>query len=495
MNKQITRLFSFVLALVLVLALLPQPASAAARSSRDRVAPTAPGSLRATAVSNTSVTLAWQAASDRVGVTRYEVTCNGRRAAVTAGLSATVGGLRPNRKYTFSVRAFDAAGNRSRASRSVAVKTRLLPPPVTAPQPTAAPQPTVAPQPTASPQPTAAAEPTAAPQSTAAAEPTGDAQSGLAASIPEATLSPDVLTAVTQPVSVLVPLPATETVVEFPVRSYGVLPRDEYGAQSSVVTSADSLSQVDTGSAARGIVLVRVNAPEDGRRWKAIVRGPGGSYALDLNRRQIDLGLPLTLGSGSYSVAIYEQVSGSTYTPHQTVTFSAALASELSPFTAATLMTDFSSTSECTLLAARLVAGKSSQVERIDAIYQWVAANISYDRDLAASIVSGSVSSYVPNPDATLASRKGICFDYAALMAAMLRSQGIPARLVIGQTSIGYHAWNEAYIEGTGWVSLGGTAMQTVSGSSWLTLDATLAASGLPLQTSLGITRTRERIY
>ena len=503
MKKNLFQLLSAILIVSLVFAFMPQMASAAsARIVRDRVAPTAPRSLKARSVTSATVTLSWSASRDARGVSRYEVYGNGRRVAVTASLSCAISNLQSNRSYKFTVRAFDAAGNRSRASNTVAVKTkRALPaapttppaPPVIAPAvPAVQPPPVVIlpadimltssvpaailPAPTAAP----TAAPTTAPTATPTAMPTA-----------APTAAPTTAPAASEPVATI---PITST--GFAGHDYGSFSRDDYGASVRIVPSADGLSQIDVGSIAKGVALVRINAPEDGKRWKAIVKGPNGTYALDLTRRLTDLGLPLSFGSGSYTVSIYEQVSGGSYSPHQSYTFSVALESELSPFVAATLMTEFSDSSATTQLAARLVAGKSSQTDRIDAIYQWIVHNIVYDRDLAYGITSGAITSYVLNPDATLASRKGICYDYAALMAAMLRSQGIPTRLVIGQIAVGYHAWNEVYLEGSGWVTIGGANYQPVAGQSWLMFDATLAASsGISLQTILTMTRTRERIY
>ena len=72
--------------------------------------------------------------------------------------------------------------------------------------------------------------------------------------------------------------------------------------------------------------------------------------------------------------------------------------------------------------------------------------HISYDYQKAASVQSG----YLPIPDATLASGKGICFDYAAVMTSMLRSLDIPTKLVIGYTGGTYHAWVSVYLTGQG---------------------------------------------
>ncbi|ADO73088.1 fibronectin type III domain-containing protein [Stigmatella aurantiaca] len=98
--------------------------------STDNQAPTAPANLRSTGVSSSSVSLAWNASTDNVAVTGYEVFVgNGTSAAATtSGTSATVSGLAANTTYTFTVKARDAAGNRSPASNSVSAKTSAPPP-------------------------------------------------------------------------------------------------------------------------------------------------------------------------------------------------------------------------------------------------------------------------------------------------------------------------------------------------------------------------------
>ncbi|GLW65555.1 chitinase [Actinomadura rubrobrunea] len=89
----------------------------------DTQAPSAPGNLRSTGKTATSVTLAWNAATDDVGVTAYDVYRGDTKAATVTGTSATVSGLSPDTTYTFTVRARDAAGNTSPASNAVSVTT------------------------------------------------------------------------------------------------------------------------------------------------------------------------------------------------------------------------------------------------------------------------------------------------------------------------------------------------------------------------------------
>jgi Cellulose binding domain/Fibronectin type III domain len=85
----------------------------------DTTPPSAPGNLHVTGTSSSSVSLAWTASTDNVGVSGYEV--NGSPAG--AGTSTTVTGLSPSTTYTFTVRAVDAAGNRSAASNQVSATT------------------------------------------------------------------------------------------------------------------------------------------------------------------------------------------------------------------------------------------------------------------------------------------------------------------------------------------------------------------------------------
>ncbi len=81
----------------------------------DTQAPTAPGAAVASAVTASSATLNWTGASDNVGVAGYEVTVNGST-RTSAGTTLQVSGLSAATNYPVSVRAYDAAGNRSSAS-------------------------------------------------------------------------------------------------------------------------------------------------------------------------------------------------------------------------------------------------------------------------------------------------------------------------------------------------------------------------------------------
>jgi chitodextrinase len=108
---------AFVCSLLLVAA----PASAA----RDRTAPTTPGNLRITATTPTSVSLAWNASTDRTSSFWYCVRLNGDgcvrvdppRTTLTYPVKI------PSTTFSFSVYAIDPSGNRSGNSNSVSFTT------------------------------------------------------------------------------------------------------------------------------------------------------------------------------------------------------------------------------------------------------------------------------------------------------------------------------------------------------------------------------------
>ncbi|MEU3346090.1 carbohydrate binding domain-containing protein [Streptomyces sp. NPDC006700] len=89
----------------------------------DTQAPTAPTGLTSTGKTSSSVSLKWNAATDNVGVTAYDVYSGSGQVLSVSGTTATVNGLSPSTSYTFTVKARDAAGNVSGASNAVTVTT------------------------------------------------------------------------------------------------------------------------------------------------------------------------------------------------------------------------------------------------------------------------------------------------------------------------------------------------------------------------------------
>jgi len=93
----------------------------------DTTAPTAPKGVTATAITPTTLTLSWNAATDNVAVTGYNVYCNGTLLFPSSTTSVQITELLAGRTCAFTIAAFDAAGNVSALSAPLSVTTPVLP--------------------------------------------------------------------------------------------------------------------------------------------------------------------------------------------------------------------------------------------------------------------------------------------------------------------------------------------------------------------------------
>ncbi len=111
--------------------------------------------------------------------------------------------------------------------------------------------------------------------------------------------------------------------------------------------------------------------------------------------------------------------------------------------------------------AASLTKGKTAS-QKVKAVCKWVVAKINYDRK--KNPPAGCIAQH----HADLQFQKGICYDFASLFAAMLRSQGVPTKLVKGYADkvSGYHAWNEVYVNGK-WQTIDTSYDAQVGGSMY----------------------------
>lgn len=144
-------------------------------------------------------------------------------------------------------------------------------------------------------------------------------------------------------------------------------------------------------------------------------------------------------------MSAYENVGDNRYALVFTKTVDVVLANEVLPFLYSNQYVNFNEDTKAVTLAKKLTEGKT-ELEAVQEVYEYVIKNIVYDEKKAETVKSG----YLPSVDETLKTKKGICFDYAALMTAMLRSSGIPTRLDIGYATNIYHAWISTYLEETG---------------------------------------------
>ena len=186
------------------------------------------------------------------------------------------------------------------------------------------------------------------------------------------------------------------------------------------------------------------------------------SYFLEAGDEAV---IPFTEGDGDYMITGYQQVSGEQYAALYCETISVKLDNPFLTFLYPNQYVNFSPESKASKLALSIVSEDTSDIDALQAIYNYVTSHVTYDYELAESVDSD----YLPDVDQTLETGKGICFDYAALTAAMLRSRDIPCKLQIGYAGTVKHAWISIYIRSRGWVD---KAVE-FSGDSWSRMDPT----------------------
>ncbi|CAL2081775.1 conserved protein of unknown function precursor containing a type A C-terminal secretion signal [Tenacibaculum sp. 190524A02b] len=101
----------------------PQAEDLFGTGSGDTQAPTAPSNLTVSNTTATSVNLTWNASSDNVSVTGYDVYRNNTKITTVSNTNYQVNGLTPATNYSFYIKAKDAANNISTASNTVSVTT------------------------------------------------------------------------------------------------------------------------------------------------------------------------------------------------------------------------------------------------------------------------------------------------------------------------------------------------------------------------------------
>jgi len=228
-------------------------------------------------------------------------------------------------------------------------------------------------------------------------------------------------------------------------------------------------AEIDYSNTKDGYVMVRYLQNTD-KQLRVKVRGPSAvEYTYTLKPNGEYEVYPLSDGNGGYNVSVFVQIEGTRYSTASSATFSVTLDDEFAPFLRPNQYVNFKTDSKTVAKAAELVKDANDLTGKISAIYNYVIANLSYDRELAANAKSG----YLTDVDAVLAKGKGIRLDYAAVTTAMLRSPGIPTKLVVGYAGDRYHAWINVYSEETGWIN---NAI-FFDGKVWKLMDPTFAST------------------
>lgn len=234
-----------------------------------------------------------------------------------------------------------------------------------------------------------------------------------------------------------------------------------------IAETHNDVASIDYSHASEGYVCA--NYTGSCPKVKIRVTSPDSTvYTYDLHGNGYEV-FPLSSGNGDYEVTIYENISGTNYSTCLYEKVSATITDEFTPFLYPNQYVNFSADSRVVAKGAELAATAASDLEVITNIYDYITANITYDYAKASDPPTG----YTSDVDAILDSGTGICLDYAAVMASMLRSQRIPTRLEVGYAQDAYHAWISVYTADTGWLN----GIIEFDGNVWTLVDPTFGAN------------------
>lgn len=228
--------------------------------------------------------------------------------------------------------------------------------------------------------------------------------------------------------------------------------------------------KVDYSNSGLGYIQVK-SLNEEHKKIKVRIQKDDEIYTYDLNRELEYETFNLNMGNGVYIISVFENVENDSYVTLFEFEFEVILDNEKLPFLFPSQISNYDQDTLAIKKAYELIAGLETELERVQVIYDYVIKNIDYDYDKKEAVIGQYV---LPILDETFLSNKGICFDYASITIAMLRSVNIPAKLVTGYVEEGYHAWIEVYIDNLGWIA----PHIYFENNTWKLIDPTLDAIG-----------------
>ena len=234
----------------------------------------------------------------------------------------------------------------------------------------------------------------------------------------------------------------------------------------TVIFGGEQLS-IDASHTDQGYVMIQHAETEEPLKLR-IANGED-TLTYDLEADGEYTAFSLNLGDGHYTFQVFQRVAGKRYTREASYAVDVAIEDKLLPYLYPNQYVWYTPESAAVAKAGELCRGLGTDREMLAAVRAYVTDHIAYDYLLAQTVNSG----YLPSVDAVLDTGKGICFDYAALTACMLRSQGIPVQLVIGFADHSYHAWNKVLVD-----------------DHWILVDTTAEANAMRVTSY-----TEERVY
>ncbi len=210
---------------------------------------------------------------------------------------------------------------------------------------------------------------------------------------------------------------------------------------TSITLFAKEIINIDTSKVSKGVVGIKYNGSFD-QRLKVIIQKGTEKYTYDITDTYEQF--PLQMGNGSYTITSYKNVGGKSYAMINQLKVNVNTPSKECVYLNSIQPVEWAVDNNCIKFARGLTKGISKNYGKITTLYNHMLGG-GYVYDI--NKISRVSSTYSPDIEDTYKSKKGICYDFSSLYGAMLRSLGVPAKLVKGYANgvDGYHAWNEVY--------------------------------------------------
>ncbi len=234
---------------------------------------------------------------------------------------------------------------------------------------------------------------------------------------------------------------------------------------------------IDISNTSQGYIMIKYTGSNP--KVKIRITNPQTNEPYTYDKHDGYEAFPLTGGNGQYTIQVFENVRDKEYSTLYSHKIDVELENEFTPFLYPSQYVNYTDAPNTIELGSELANQTTSELEVVENVYEYLKKNIQYDDDKASLVQEGKLNGYIPDIDKILELKKGICFDYAALMATMLRTQNIPTRMQIGYAinnedvskSI-YHAWIGVYVKDVGWID----HLIEFDGHSWKMMDPTFAS-------------------
>ena len=204
---------------------------------------------------------------------------------------------------------------------------------------------------------------------------------------------------------------------------------------------------VDCSNMDQGYVMVKAGKTKKKLKIRVIteINKEKTSLNYDLNMDGEYEAFPLQFGNRKYQIALYQNAGGKKYSEEGKVGITPKMEDPNTCFLYPNQYVNFNAETACVVEADKLCAGMTDQEQIYKTVCEFIKKNFVYDFIKSVSVKSG----VLPDIEGCWEKKMGICQDLSAVTIAMLRSQGIPARLMIGTLGSGtYHAWVTAVVNG-----------------------------------------------